>query len=345
MKIKKQLFGTTSQNQKVYRYTMTNSINAKVSILSYGAIIQSIELPDKNGHFDDIVLGCDSIEDYQRQPYYFGAVVGRCCGRIPNGRISFQGRTFSLDQNEGVHHLHGGFCGFSKRIWDIQPEENSIICRLHDVDGRNGYPGNVDVSVRYQWDDSNRLGIYYTATTDLTTPINLTNHSYFNLNGHNSGSILDHTLQIHASSFLELDQNKLFTGNQIDTRSTPMDFTLPVQIGQRLPSSDPQIQSFGGYDHLFVLDRSELYAAIVYSPSSGRILKVRTDQPGVLFYTANGDMTNVPGKSNAVYRAHSALCLETQSFPSSSCHDPFAPILLNPGKVYYKHTIFDFDVI
>jgi len=331
-------------HEAVTLYTLTNKNGISVSVMNYGATIVKILAPDRNGKFDDVVLGFDNFSPYIHLKTHFGATIGRYANRIANGQFTMGKSVYQLPRNDGPNSLHGGWRGFDKRMWKYEPVESDIpavrFSRL-SPDGEEGYPGNLFVSVTFSLDEDNELHIAYEATTDKVTVINLTNHSYFNLAG--GGSILGHVVTLYADSFTPVDSNLIPTGEIKPVADTPWDFLSPTPIGVHLKETGGKPV---GYDHNFVLKKSFYsdwsIAAEVYEPKSGRTLTVSTDQPGVQFYTGNfldGTLTGVGGQ---VYRQYTGFCLETQHFPDSPNHDNFPSTLLGPGQTYKTSTVYAF---
>jgi aldose 1-epimerase len=339
-------FGRTSQGQLVTLHTLTNKNGMSVSIMDYGATIVKILAPDRNGKFDNVVLGFDKFSPYLHCPTYFGATIGRYGNRIARGQFSIGQELYQLPRNDGPNSLHGGFRGFDKRMWKVEPVESDIpavrFSRL-SPDGEEGYPGNLFVSVTFSLNDDNELRISYEATTDKVTIINLTNHSYFNLAG--GGTILNHVLALHADAFTPVDDTLIPTGEIKKVAGTPWDFLSPTPIGFHLKEVDGKPV---GYDHNFVLNKSWFsdwaLAAEVDEPKSGRTLSVTTDQPGIQFYTGNLLDGALTGAGGNVYRQYTGFVLETQHFPDSPNHDNFPSTVLAPGQTYKTSTVYAFGV-
>ena len=343
-------FGTAPSGQAVSLYTLTNSHGMVVKITNYGGIVTSILVPDRRGKLDDVVLGYDNVAGYIKGSPYFGALVGRYANRIAKGKFTLNNKTYTLAINNGVNHLHGGKIGFDKKVWAASPVRipNGVGLSLtaYSPDMEEGYPGNLAVHVVYSLTDDNALKIAYTATTDKPTVLNLTNHSYFNLNGAGSGTILDHTLMINANRYTPIDQTSIPFGLLAPVAGTPFDFRRPHVIGERINAANLQIKNGAGYDHNFVLNHrgnSLIVAARAYSPKTGRVLTVSTTEPGVQLYTGNFlDGTNI-GKGGKVYNRRNAFCLETQHFPDSPNQKAFPTTVLRPGQVYRQTTIDKFS--
>ncbi|MFT5366336.1 MAG: aldose 1-epimerase [Candidatus Latescibacterota bacterium] len=345
MSLTSQPFGTTTEDQKVTQYTLTNSNDCQVKIITYGAIVTSITVPDRNGQIADVVLGHDTLDGYESAPAYLGAVVGRYGNRIRNGQFELNGQTHTLATNNGPNHLHGGLHGFNQMVWHAEASEatQSVHLTHTSPNGHEGYPGTLTAQVTYTLTDHNALKIQYRATTDQSTVVNLTNHSYFNLAG--AGTIVDHTLTLNASHFTPVDDTLIPTGEICPVQNTPFDFTTPTRIGDRIDAENNQIRHGGGYDHNWVMDnwnQSLNEIAIVNDPTSGRIMTVSTTEPGVQFYTGNFLDGSIVGKQGHTYGKRSGLCLETQHFPNSPNQPNFPITTLNPGEEYQSETVYTF---
>lgn len=330
-------------------YTLQNSNGMSMSVLSLGGIIRRLTAPDRDGQYQDVVLGFDAESDYQGGHPYFGALIGRVGNRIAGGRFSLDGAEYVLGCNDGSNHLHGGHRGFDKVIWHIDYNDGGQVIRLQYVsaDGEEGYPGELSVVVSYTLTDEDALHIDYQATTTRPTPVNLTSHPYFNLGGHGSGSVLGHEVQIFAQCYTPVDEDLVPLGGTETVSGTPFDFLSPTAIGTRIDSECRQIRHAGGYDHNYVLDKEGgklALAARVTEPVSGRLLEVSTTEPGLQFYSGNG-LQEISGKSGAKYQAHSGLCLETQHFPDSPNRESFPSTIVRPGEVYQSTTIYRFSTI
>lgn len=348
-------FGTLPDGAAVERYTLTNPNGLEMSVITYGAIIVSLQTPDRDGHLDDIVLGYDDLAGYFRDTPYFGAIVGRYANRIAGGRFALDGMTYTLAQNDGQNHLHGGVQGFDKVLWDAAPFESDSgvgVTMTHlSPDGTEGYPGTVSVRVTYRLTPDNRLVVDYLATTDRATPINLSQHSYFNLAGHGGlvSEVSDHVLTIHASRYTPVDSTLIPTGTLADVDGTPFDFREPTAIGARIDAPHEQLRRGGGYDHNWVLDGDRdggalVPAARVVHPATGRTLDVHTTEPGLQFYSGNFLDGTITGKSGRVYAHRTGFCLETQHFPDSPNQAGFPSTILRPGEEYRSRTVFEFGV-
>ena len=340
-------FGATREGASVERYTLRNTQGIVAKIITLGGIITELHVPDRAGKLSDIALGFDTVAEYEEHngTVYFGCITGRVANRIPNGKFDLDGKSYTLDLHPGTNfHLHGGLKGFSKVIWDAEvvPDSRGPALRLTYLspDSDQGFPGNLSTNVIYVLTDDNALVIEYVATTDRATPINLTNHTYFNLVGAGSGTVLDHRLTLHAQRYLEADADMVPTGKLLPVAGTAFDFTQGEVIGRRRD----QI-SIGGYDHAFVLAEQPQtkpgLAAEVYEPKSGRVMQILTDQPGVQLYTATYT-TPLKGKNGMSYDRFHGLCLETQHHPDSVHHAEFPNTILRPGQTYRSTTIHRF---
>lgn len=342
MELTKKIYDETD-GQQVYSYTIRNSDNITVELITYGGTITHLWVPDAKGKLADVVTGYDSLAEYAAGRNYFGALVGRCTNRISQGNYTLDGKKHQLANNAGSDHLHGGVVGFNKKVWQAEDfifaDSAGVVLTLTSPDGDEGYPGNLRVQVTYTLTNRNELKIDYAATTNSPTIVNLTHHSYFNLDGHNSGSMLAHKLQINGDAYLPIDQALVPTGEIKPVEGTPMDFRHPHVIGERIAKVP------GGYDHTWVLknkhDSALQLAARLWGPQSGRLLEVYTDQPGIQFYAGN-TLDNDQGKQGAVYAQHDALCLETQHFPDSPNHPDFPSVVLKPGEKFVSQTVYRF---
>jgi aldose 1-epimerase len=335
-------------------YRLSNAQSFAVTVLTYGATIQAIEVPDRNGRVADIVLGYSGLDAYLDQPEYFGALIGRFGNRIAHGQFTLDGETHNLALTDPPNALHGGKTGFDKVVWHVEAAEamTEALLRLSYVsaDGEEGYPGRLAVTVTYRVGTDNTLAIAYEATTDRATVLNLTNHSYFNLAGEGVGNVLDHVAQINADAFTPIDETGIPTGEIRTVAGTPFDFRQPKPIGAQIRDGhDAQIRYARGYDHNFVLrdwsPGTPSWAARVIEPVSGRVLEVLTDQPGLQFYTANYLVGTRIGKSGQIYRQGDAFCLETQHFPDSPNHPEFPSTILRPGQLFRSTTIFALSTV
>jgi aldose 1-epimerase len=345
-------FGTMPDGTPVDVFTFTNANGLEVRAITYGGIIVSIRTPDRTGRLDDIVLGFDNLDGYLKDPPYFGAIVGRYANRIAKGRFTLDDQTYQLATNNGPNHLHGGLKGFDKVVWNAEPLQNDqgvgVVFTHKSPDGDEGYPGTLDVRVTYRLTDENQLVVDYRATTDKATPVNLTQHSYFNLAGAGSGDILGHVMQIDADHYTPVDDTLIPTGQIAPVDGTPFDFRAPTSIGSRVGLDNVQIARAGGIDHNFVLTAGGnglVHAARVVEPRTGRTLDISTTEPGIQFYSGNFLDGSIVGKGGHVYGHRSGFCLETQHFPDSPNHDNFPTTILRPGAEYRSQTVFTFGTV
>ncbi|MGC2770407.1 MAG: aldose epimerase family protein, partial [Candidatus Sulfotelmatobacter sp.] len=343
-RVSKQPFGHTPEGTPVEMYTLADG-KIEARIMTYGGIVVSLRTPDRNGKLDDIVLGCDSVEKYVVQTAHFGGIIGRYANRIAHGTFQLDGQTYSIPKNDGDNALHGGIRGFDKVVWTAKEITDGIELTYVSKDGDQGFPGTLATTVRYTL-SGNALRIDYSATTDKDTVLNLTNHSYFNLAGQGNGDILRHVVKIDASRFTPVDATLIPTGELKPVEGTPFDFRTPHVVGERIDADDAQLRLGHGYDHNFVLDHPAgqlAEAAEVYEPTTGRILRVSTTEPGLQFYTGNHLDGSITGKDGRVYKARFALCLETQHFPDSPNHPSFPSTELKPGQKFHSVTVFEFS--
>lgn len=352
------LFSTTGHAQiteddfdSIRLYTLKNASGVQVKVTNYGATITSITTPDRDGNFADIALGYNRVEDYINavDKPYFGAVVGRYGNRINQGRFTLDGEPYELACNNGKNHLHGGVIGFDKVVWtaEASSESNKLRLSYRAKDGEEGYPGNLDIEVVYHLTDGDELVVSYIATTDKATPVNLTQHTYFNLRGEGAGTILDHQLMLNADRFTPVNTSLIPTGELGAVAGTPFDFREPKPIGRDIDTADTQLQNGQGYDHNWVLNRglsddSITLAARVFDPVSGRAMEVRTTEPGIQFYCGNFLDGRLTGKSGRKYVHRGGFCLETQHFPDSPNQPEFPSTILRPGETYESTTVFRF---
>lgn len=347
MSLHKTAFGQTAQGQPVEQFTLANGRGVTVKIMTYGAIVTSVEAPDRSGKPGEITLGFDSLAPYLAGHPCFGAVCGRVANRIAGGKFSLDGQTYQLARNNGPNHLHGGNVGFDKVVWKAESftEDDAVGVRLshRSPDGDEGYPGNLSVTVTYRLTRADELKIDYTATTDKATPINLTNHTYWNLADGGASDVLDHVLTLNASRYLPVDDSLIPTGELRTVAGGPMDFhTKPAAIGARLNDVPGEPK---GYDHCFVLDKKAenalSLAARVEEPRSGRVMEMFTTEPAVQLYTANF-LDGVLHSRGAAYGRHHAFCLEAEHFPDAVNQPSFASTVLRPGETYRQTTIYKF---
>jgi aldose 1-epimerase len=349
--IKRAPFGKLPDGTAVELFTLTNAHGVEVRAITYGGIIVSLRVPDRNGRLDDVVLGYDSLEGYLRSSPYFGAIVGRYGNRIAGARFVLDGTTYRLAANDGPNHLHGGIRGFDKVVWQAAPFQSDsgvgVTLSYTSPDGEEGYPGRLKASVRYLLTDRDELIVDYDATSDKATPVNLTQHSYFNLVGGGRRDILDHQLWINADGFTPVDSTLIPTGAIDSVAGTPFDFRTPTAIGARIGQDQPQLRFGSGYDHNFVLRREGsglAHAARLVEPTSGRTLDIYTTEPGLQFYSGNFLDGTITGKGGQVYGHRYGLCLETQHYPDSPNHPQFPSTILRPGDEYQSRTVFAFGV-
>jgi len=345
-----------SQFGKADLFTLKNENGMTVQIMNYGGTITSIKVPDRDGNFEDVVLGFDTFEEYLNQESYFGAIIGRYANRIANGKLTIEGKEYSLLQNSDSNNLHGGPNGFDKQFWEVEKFSSTDGFCMLSLNYRSkhmeeGFPGTLDVTVIYTLTPENTLGVYYEAATDKTTVCNLTQHSYFNLKGAGNGDILDHQLMLLADKYTPVDDNKIPTGIE-SVENTPFDFTNPTAIGGRIKEDNSQIKLNSGYDHNFVLNekgnlneglRVAPVIAKVVEPTTGRTLEIKTTEPGIQLYTGN-HLEGIKGKNETSYVDYGGFCLETQHFPDSPNQSGFPSTYLKPGKVFESITSFRFGV-
>jgi aldose 1-epimerase len=348
-RVSRAAFGRMPDSVQVDGYTIRNARGTSLHVITYGAIITALRTADRHGRFDDVVLGFDDLGGYLKDTPYFGAIVGRYANRIALGRFTLDGRTFQVPVNNGPNSLHGGTRGFDKVVWNATSFENDSaagVALTHvSPDGDMGYPGRVDVRVTYTLHDRNELVVDYVATTDKPTPINLSQHSYFNLAGDGQRDILGHVLELKASRYTPVDSTLIPTGELAPVTDTPFDFRAPSAIGARIIGTHQQLVFGRGYDHNFVLDRTGdevQHAARVVEPTTGRTLDVYTDQPGIQFYSGNFLDGSIRGKGDRVYAHRYGFCLETQHFPDSPNQPAFPSTILRPAERYESRTVFRF---
>ena len=345
-------FGKTKDGVAVSRYVLTNSEGMEAVVVTYGASLVSLKIPDRNGNSTDIVLGYDTVAGYEQDKSFFGATIGRYGNRIAGGQFALDGTVFHLPKNDGPNSLHGGSPGFNKRLWtgEIRSQAGAQILEMSytSSDGEEGYPGTLKVKVTFTLPaDKNELRIDYSATTDKDTVVNLTNHSYFNLTGDTSHDILAHELLLHAREFTPVDSTLIPSGELRAVSGTPFDFRKSAPIGARINQDDEQLKFGKGYDHNWVLEKTKVPglhpAAEVFEPTSGRVLSVLTTEPGIQFYSGNFLDGTVQGKGGHSYAHRAGFCLETQHFPDSPNHKNFPSTVLKAGQTYRSSTIFRFS--
>ena len=344
-KVSKQAAGT-ADGQPVDLYTLQDG-KITVKIFTYGGIVQSIEAPDRNGKTANIVLGFDGLDGYVQtgNKPYMGAIIGRYANRIAGGTFQLNGKTYHVPKNDGDNALHGGINGFNKKVWTSTESENGVELKYVSKDGEEGFPGNLTTTVRYTL-KGNELRIDYTATSDADTVLNLTNHSYFNLKGQGNGDILGHAMKINAHRYTPVDKNLIPTGELAPVAGTPFDFLEPTAIGARIDADNEQLKLARGYDQNWVLEgdgKKVIVAAEAYEPTTGRVLEVLTDQPGIQFYTGNFLDGSVTGTDGKVYKKRYAFCLETQHYPDSPNHPEFPTTELKPGQTFRSTTVYRFS--
>ncbi|GAA4010916.1 galactose mutarotase [Streptomyces marokkonensis] len=346
----KELFGKLADGTKVYRWSLENG-GTRMKVLSYGGVVQSLEVPDRRGRYENVSLGFDNLDDYVARSPHFGALIGRYGNRIAKGRFSLDGKEYQLSVNDGENSLHGGALGFDYRVWDVEPftEGSDVGLVLHytSVDGEMGYPGTLRAKVTYTLTRRGEWRIDYEATTDKATVVNLTSHVYWNLAGEGSGTIEDHELSIAASRYTPTDAGLIPTGELAPVSGTPFDFRRAKPIGRDIRDAHPQLVTAKGFDHNWVLDkgitgRPEAVATL-RDRSSGRSLRIATDQPGLQFYSGNFLDGTLTGTGGSLYRQGDALCLETQHFPDSPNQPSFPTTVLRPGQTYRTTTVHSFD--
>ena len=343
-------FGQTNEGKTVTAFTLTNANGLKAVVLNFGGVLYSMETPDRDGKLDNISCNLATVAEYQQFRPYFGSLVGRYGNRIARGKFTLDGVEYQVPVNDGVNALHGGLCGFDQRIWDAEPfmTDNGVGVRLTYTakDGEEGYPGNLAVAVSYVLSNDNALTIDYTATCDKATPLNLTNHTFWNLGGAHSGLILDHVLKLGASHYLPTDDGLIPTGEIASVESTPLDFRASKPIGQDIAQiTDPWFR--GGFDHCLVLDKAQegelSFCAFVADPKSGRTMEIETTEPAVQFYSGNW-LDGSTGVGDYKYEQHTAFCLEAQHYPDSPNKPAFPNTILRPGETYRQTTVHKFGV-
>jgi aldose 1-epimerase len=322
----------------------------RVAVLDYGGIVQSLCVPDRDGRLGDVVLGYDEVAGYERDRFYIGAAIGRVAGRIGGAAFTLDGERYALAANDGPNHLHGGPRGFDKVVWRARTFEDAdrvgVVLEHLSPDGDEGYPGNLRARITYAVNDANVLSVDYHATTDRPTPVNLTQHAYFNLAGEGSGDVLKHELTVHAESYTPLDAGLLPTGQIAPVEGTPLDFRAPRRVGERIDAAHEQLRTAGGYDHNLVLDGADgavRPAARLSDPASGRVMEVHTTEPGMQLYTGNFLDASILGKHGDRYGPRAGMCLETQHFPDSPNRPEFPSIILRPGEEFRSRTEFRFS--
>ncbi|MFJ6914843.1 aldose epimerase family protein [Streptomyces sp. NPDC101133] len=346
----KELFGKLADGTKVYRWSLENG-GTRMKVLSYGGVVQSLEIPDRRGRYANVSLGFDNLDDYVARSPHFGALIGRYGNRIAKGRFTLDGKEYQLSVNDGENSLHGGALGFDYRVWDVEPftrgSDTGLVLHYTSVDGEMGYPGTLRAKVTYTLTRRGDWRIDYEATTDKATVVNLTSHVYWNLAGEGSGTIEDHELSIAASRFTPTDAGLIPTGELARVSGTPFDFRRAKPIGRDIREAHPQLVTAKGFDHNWVLDKGITdrpeHIATLRDHASGRTLRIATDQPGLQFYSGNFLDGTLTGPAGSLYRQGDALCLETQHFPDSPNHPSFPSTVLRPGQTYRTSTVHSFD--
>jgi aldose 1-epimerase len=347
--VQRDSFGTMPDGTAIEQYTLTNANGIEMKVITYGGIITSLKLPDRDGKLDDVVLGYDNLDGYLKQNPYFGAIIGRYGNRIAKGLFTIDSVQYTLAQNNIGNHLHGGNVGFDKVVWRAEQltTANSVGLKLtyRSKDMEEGYPGNLDITVNYILDNDNTLTFEYFAITDKKTIVNLTNHAYYNLTG-KFGEILSHELIINANKYLPVDST-LIPLQPESVQGTPFDFTSAKTISSDIGADHIQLKNGGGYDHCWILNESVdslNFAASLYDPGSGRIMEVFTTEPGIQFYSGNFLDGSITGKGGAIYKFRTGLCLETQHYPDSPNRPEFPTTTLNPGEEYKTKTVTKFSI-
>lgn len=348
--IKQELFGRTASGKEVTLYTLQNRNGMEMKVMNYGCIVVSLTAPDRTGNLEDIVLGFNTLAQYEQESPFFGAIIGRYGNRIAKGRFSLDGREYTLAVNNGPNHLHGGVKSFDKVLWNAHtadtPDGPTIHFTYISPDGEEGYPGTLSTHVTYVLSDKNEFRITIEATTDNPTVVNLCQHSYFNLLGKARHDILGHELYLNANRFVAIDPNAIPTGELRLVDGTPFDFRTPRKVGAHIDDPDEQLINGKGYDHTFVfhesVTRNGALAGSLFAPETGRYMEVHTTEPGVQFYSGNY-LTGYRGKDAAIYYKRFGLCLETQHFPDSPNRPEFPSVVLRPGQKYHTNTVYSFS--
>lgn len=345
MSVKKELFGTTGDGVEIYRFWLENAGGMRAGIINYGAILVNLLVPDKDGNVEDVVLGYDTLEAYLENGCFFGAVIGPNANRIGGAGFELEGHRYQLAANDGENNLHSHRAlGYHKRVFDVTEGENSITLSLEDQDGSMGFPGNKKVKVTYTLTQENAIELSYEAQSDKNTILNMTNHTYFNLAGHNKGKILDHVLELKACAYTPTLPGSIPTGEIASVAGTPFDFTTAKRVGDEIDEDNEQLRLAGGYDHNWVIDGYDGMLkefAVVTDPVSGRSMKAYTDLPGVQFYAGNF-IEREDGKEGAVYEKRCGLCLETQYFPDTANKPEFPSAVFGPERIYRSRTVYKF---
>ena len=348
MAVEKSIFGKSPEGQEVYLYTITNQKGMKAAVTNLGAALVSLLVPDKDGNIADVVLGFENAEDYYKNPSFFGVVIGPSANRIGDASFTIDGTAYQLDVNDNANNLHSHKeLGYHKQLWDAVAGENEVTFTLEDADGSMGFPGNKKLTVTYSLDENNALSLHYHGSSDKKTILNLTNHTYFNLDGHNSGNIENHELRLMASGYTPVVAGAIPTGELAEVKNTPMDFTESKRVGLEINADFEQLELTGGYDHNWVIDgwNGELkHFATVKAPESGRVMKAYTTLPGVQFYAGNF-IDPQEGKAGVIYEKRYGLCLETQYFPDTIHHDNFPTCIFggSSDSEYDSVTVYRFE--
>ncbi|MFS4417322.1 aldose epimerase family protein [Maribacter sp. 2307ULW6-5] len=347
--ITKETYGTTKKGETVHRYALKNAMGMEVHILTYGGIIAHLAVPDRDGTLQNVVLNLDSLAGYEAGHPYFGALIGRYGNRIANAQFTLEGTTYTLAANNGPNNLHGGEEGFDKKVWEVvetsSGEQATLGLRYLSPDMEEGFPGNLDVRVTYTLTAKNTLEVAYTATTDKSTVVNLTQHAYFNLTGDFTKSVMGHQLQLRADHVVPVNPNLIPTGRLMEVAGTPFDFRTQKAIGRDIGADHGQLRVAGGYDHCWALDNPEKQLrsiAVLTEPVTGRVMEVATTEPGVQLYTGNFLDGTLPIPGGGHYGQRSGLCLETQHYPDSPNQPQFPSVVLRPGERYFSKTVFGF---
>ncbi len=349
--IEKKSFGKTKDGININQFLLKNQNGMEISAINYGGIITSWKAKDRKGNYKDIVLGFNNLSEYEFNSPYFGAIIGRYGNRIAKGKFTLNGENYTLPLNDDENHLHGGLKGFDKVVWDTKEVLNdssaSLILSYISKDMEEGYPGNLEIQVIYTLNNNDELSVKYEATTDKTTIINLTQHSYFNLSADFNKNILDHEIVINADSFLPVDSTLIPTGEIRNVGDTPFDFRRPKNVGEEINNANKQLMIGNGYDHCWVLnnqDQGLRFVSSAYDSGTGRLLEIFSDQPGIQFYSGNFLDGTLQSKIDATYDFRSGFCFETQHYPNSPNEKNFPSVTLKPGEKYFSQTIFKFSV-
>lgn len=341
-----EFYGVTSKGEEVHSYTIANSKGMKAVLIDFGAILDKLYVPDKNGNFADVVLSSGNISEYEADSNFFGVTVGPNANRVAKGEVPIDGVVYQMLKNDGENNLHSDvLAGVNKRVWKAEATDNSVTFSIKIPDGEFGLPGNREMKVTYTVTEDNGLQLDYVAISDKNTMFNMTNHSHFNLNGHDSGSVLDHILTINASKYTAIVEGAIPTGEFVDVTDSVIGFTSPKAIGQDIEVDNEQMKLVNGYDFNYVVDNYDgnvKEIAKLEDPVSGRVMKVLTDLPGVQLYTGNW-VVDAPGKGGCTYQPRNGVCLETQAYPDSIHHDDFPDVIYGPGKDYKTTTIYRFE--